>query len=654
MKINHLLATLNPQQRAAIALPPGPVLVQAGAGTGKTQVLTLRIAYLIEHYGIAPSQILALTFTNKAAKELRSRLTDLLKRQTRGLTSGTFHAVCARLLRAEIAGRIGSYTGDFTIYAADEQVQVAAEALDAATEPPPTQLEPPDLLRHISRAKSRMLTPRTMLRFGRGSALDSFVAGCYRRYQRTLERANALDFDDLILLTHRLLTEHPDVLETCQERWPHILVDEYQDTDPSQHALLQVLSQPGVGRVRSLFVVGDGMQSIYGFRNADHTIIARFQQDFPDAQVCNLTLNYRSRQPILDAAYAIIRHSQSVTPMALEAAASRGSGTSLRIIDARDGRDEAEKIARCIGDLKHQGRRGGEIAVLYRTRHMSRAIETALRQAHIPYRVRGSAGFFDRAVVRDALAYLRVVANPADNLSLTRIATRPARGLGAQSLKTLAEFAARQGLSLSDALQKPEAREHLSARAGQGARSLAALLARWRKLAQTTYPPDHLLSDILEQSGYLASLAEKLPADEFSEAQAHLQELVAAAQEHTDLSSFLQEVALLTSTDESDSKQDQIDGPDSRVELLTIHGAKGLEWPVVVVAGLEEGTLPHERSLLSSATIEEERRLCYVAITRAGEMLYLSWAAGRQRGKQAQPSRFLQEIEAFGRERSGR
>lgn len=627
-------------------MPPGTVLVKAGAGTGKTRVLTLRIAYLIEHYQVPPSTILALTFTNKAAKELRQRLGTLLGRRTRGLTSGTFHAICAKILRAEIAGRIGSYTSNFSIYAEDEQLQVATDALDAATERPPTQLDAGDLLRRISRAKSRLLTPRLMLRVASGDPLDSFVAGCYRRYQRKLAEHNALDFDDLLLLTHQLFTEHTDVLEAYQERWHHVLVDEYQDTDPTQHAMLGLLSQPRAGHARSLFVVGDGMQSIYGFRNADHTIITSFCQHFPDAQVCDLTINYRSQQPILDAAYAVIRHSTSVAPMVLQAARGRLSERSLIVIDAQDAHDEAEHIARLISDMEREGRTLADIAVLYRSNHMSRLIEAALRRARLPYRVRGGTSFYDRAVVRDALAYLRVVANPADSLSLSRVVARPARGLGAHSMATLTSFAAQNGITLSEALGNPSAMERIPKRAAQGARSLATLLARWRQLVAQGYPPGHLLSDVLEQSGYLAALAEQMEADEYSEAQSFLQELVVAAEEHTDLSSFLQEVALLTNTDRDNDEH-------TRVDLLTIHGAKGLEWPVVFVAGLEEGILPHERSLTTPAGIEEERRLCYVALTRAGEQLYLSWAAKRGKGKQPRkPSRFLQDIEEYGRERS--
>lgn len=640
------LRSLNAEQRAAVTAPIGPVLVRAGAGSGKTRVLTLRIAYLIDRQQVAPGQILALTFTNKAAREMRERLRAALGGRARGLTSGTFHSVCARLLRAEIGGRLGSYTGDFTIYAADEQLQLAAAALDGVSERPPSAIEPDDVLRRISRAKSRLLTPRLMGRLA-PDPVDRFVAGCYRRYQRALEQANALDFDDLIFLAHRLFHEHPDLLEQYQQRWQHLLVDEYQDTDPGQHALVELLSRPANGRPRSLFVVGDAMQSIYGFRNADHSIISRFAGDFPDAQIVELATNYRSRQPILDAAYAVIRHSRVVQPMTLHAAGNARVGDRcLLIFDAKDARDEAEQVARSIRDLRErEGRRCREIAVLYRTRHMSRLFEAALRHARIPYKVRGSVGFYDRAVVRDALAYLRAINNPNDNLSLNRIANVPARGLGAQSLAGLASFAAQNSIALSAALEQPAALAQLTPKAATGARQLATLLRRWRRMAASTVPPENLLADVLEQSGYAAALEQRLEPEDLPDARAHLQELLLAAGEHTELSGFLQEIALLTSADEGDDERDQ-------VQLLTIHAAKGLEWPIVFIAGLEEGTLPHERSIGHTEGIEEERRLCYVALTRAGERLYLSWTAGRQRGRQGKPSRFLDEIVAYGRERA--
>lgn len=641
------LRSLNPEQRAAVTAAVGPVLVRAGAGSGKTRVLTLRIAHLIDRHGAQPGQILALTFTNKAAKEMRARLRAMLGTRARGLLAGTFHAVCARILREAIAGRLGSYTADFSIYAGDEQLQLAAAALDAATEPSPMLLEPDEVLRRISRAKSRMLTPRLMARFS-ADPVDRFVAGCYRRYQRALEQANAVDFDDLILLTQRLFNEHHDLLEQYQERWRHVLVDEYQDTDPSQHALIELLTRPAHGRPRSLFVVGDGMQSIYGFRNADHSIITRFSSEFPEAQVIELDTNYRSRQPILDAAFAVIRHSRAVAPMALRAAGVTVPGERcLMINEAKDGREEAEQIARSITELTTNGRRLREVAVLYRTKQMSRPIESALRHARLPYSVRGATGFYDRAVVRDALAYLRSIANPADNLSLNRIANVPARGLGAQSISVLSSYAAQAGIALSDAFLRPEALKLLPPKAGEGGRRLANLLLRWRRMAEGTTPPDHLLADVLEQSGYMANLEQRFSAEELPDVRGHLQELMVAAEEHTDLSGFLQEIALMTSVDDKDDERDQ-------VQLLTIHAAKGLEWPFVFVVGLEEKSLPHERSLGTPEGVEEERRLCYVALTRAAERLYLSWAPGRSRGQALKPSRFLDEILAYGKERAGR
>lgn len=638
------LNLLNPAQRTAVTAPIGPILVKAGAGSGKTRVLTLRIAYLITHYGVAPQQILAVTFTNKAAREMRERLSNLPGLRIRGLTSGTFHAICTRILRESIEGRLKGYTSSFSIYAGEEQLQLAAEALAGVGETSPRLIEADEVLRLISRAKSRMLTPRLMARFAT-DPLDRFIAACYRRYQRALEQANALDFDDLILTAYRLLSDDPDLLATYQRRWQHVLVDEYQDTDPSQHALIELLTRPTAQRPRSLFVVGDAMQSIYGFRNADHSIINRFATDFPDARVIELTTNYRSRQPILDAAYAIIRHSRSVAPMELRAAARHVDERCVLISEARDSRDEADQVARSIADLQRQGRRLRDIAVLYRTRHMSRPFEQALRHARIPYQVRGGVSFFDRAVVRDALAYLRCIANPADNLSLTRIANVPARGLGGQALATIAAYAAAQSLPISTALGHARNIPGLSPRAVEGAHRLFALLQRWWRLAESTMPPDHMLADVLEQSGYMAALAERFDAEELAEARAHLQELLRAAEEHTDLRSFLQEIALMTNTDDEDDERD-------RVQLLTIHAAKGLEWPFVFVVGLEEGTLPHERSIGDPAAIEEERRLCYVALTRAAERLYLSWTASRQRGQRLKPSRFLDEIIAFGRERA--
>jgi DNA helicase-2/ATP-dependent DNA helicase PcrA len=677
---------LNPEQAAAVTAPIGPVLVRAGAGSGKTRVLTLRIAHLIAEHGAASTSILAVTFTNKAAAELRERLRAQLGRRARGITAGTFHSLGLRILRESIEGRLRPYLPTFSVYGQDDQLQVAAAALGGFTGRAPCILEPYDLLSRISRLKSRLLTPSVAARAA-GDAEAAYVAALYKAYQRQLERHNAIDFDDCIFLPLRLFADHPEILDRYAERWRHVLVDEYQDTDRSQHALLEALTRRDDGSARSLFAVGDSQQAIYGFRNADHTIIGQFQHDFAGARVLDLRMNYRSRQPILDAAYAVIRHATSVQPLELRAA-GRGdiAENAVGIQSAPDARAEAEAIAAHAARLILMGRRPSEIAVLFRTGFMSRQFEQAMRHARVPYHVRGGDSFYDRAVIRDALAYLRAVANPADALSLTRIVNKPARGISGATLEQLAAAGAQLGLPLGEALVDPRCWRQLKPQAAVAVDRFARALRRWRERAGTTYPPAHLLADILNDSGYRRFVEQDLEqrAERDLEAVAPremsqtsmwdthtapptpqaaraprktvesrrddldlLAELERAAGEHTSLTDFLAEIALLTALPENEDERDA-------VQLLTIHAAKGLEWPIVFVAGLEEGTLPHERSLVEPTGVEEERRLCYVAMTRAKEQLLLSWAALRHKGKPSIRSRFLDEIESFGVERSRR
>jgi DNA helicase-2/ATP-dependent DNA helicase PcrA len=645
------LRSLNPGQRAAVTAPIGPVLVRAGAGSGKTRVLTLRIAYLIEQHAVPSSAILALTFTNKAAREMRERLRKQLGNGSRGLTTGTFHAICVRILREALRSRhyatdqarLPGYTADFSIYAGDDQLQLASDALDSAKDKPPTILEPADVVRLISRAKSRGQSAKQLS--ASSDPLDRFIGGCYLRYQKRLQQNNALDFDDLITVTYQVLSSDLELLDEYHARWKHLLVDEYQDTDPSQHRLVKLLSAPMTGRRQSLFVVGDAMQSIYGFRNADHRIISGFREEFPDAEIVTLDTNYRSRQPILDAAYAVIRHSRSVVPMPLTSAHRVSAERTVLIREDKDARAEAEQVAREIEDIVTKGRRYRDVAVLYRSKQMSRLIEAALRHRKIPYALKGNVGFYDRAVVKDMVAYLRCIANPNDSLSLTRIANVPARGLSGQAMETLSGIAALNSLPISTILTQPTVLGRLSSKAQEGARRLGLLLQRWRRMAEGTTPPDHLLADILEQSGYMAALTQRLEgkADELADARGHLEELQRSAEEHTSLSDWLQEIALMSSTEDDEDERD-------RVQLLTIHAAKGLEWPFVFVIGLEEGTLPHERSIVDDPLVEEERRLCYVALTRAAERLFLSWTTQRSRGKLLKPSRFLNDVAVYGRE----
>lgn len=637
-----LYPDLNNDQRHAVMAPVGPVLVRAGAGSGKTRVLTLRIAHLIAQHNVAPSAILAVTFTNKAATELRTRLRALLKNTGRGLTSGTFHSVGLGILRDAISGRIKGYTKDFTIYGSDEQQQLAQAALDAYTGRPPMLLEADQLQQRISRLKSRLLTPQLAQRMAH-DAQSSYVAALYDSYQRRLRKQNAIDFDDCIGLPYQLLSSDSDLLAEYQERWQHVLVDEYQDTDHAQHALVTLLT---AAQPRSLFVVGDAQQSIYGFRNADHTIIGRFASDFPDAHVVELVTNYRSRQQVLDAAHAVIRHASTIHVLPLRAAQGPGvPGSVIKVQELKDGRDEAEWVAGRIAEIVAAGRHPREIAVLFRTRHMSRGLEQALRHQRIPYIIRGTTSFYDRRVVRDMLAYLRTIANPADSLSLARIINLPARGIGGTALEVLTRNAAQLGLSPGQAVLDQRCYAGLKPQSTKALGAFAGLLAGWQRKAERGYPPAHLIADVLRDSGYEQWLKTSLPEADQPDALQHVQELQMAAEEHTTLGAFLQEIALMTVMDNKDDDRDA-------VQLLTIHAAKGLEWPIVFVTGLEHGTLPHERALAEPGGIEEERRLCYVALTRAKEQLWLSWAAGRSRGGALKRSRFLDEIVAYGQERA--
>jgi DNA helicase-2/ATP-dependent DNA helicase PcrA len=663
------LATLNQEQAAAVTAAIGPVLVKAGAGSGKTRVLTLRIAHLVNHHHVDPQHILALTFTNKAAKEMRTRLRPLLGNALKKLTTGTFHSVCVRILRQHIEGKIGHYTRNFSIYSGDEQMDLVQRSVDAAPEPSPEPIDTDDVLRRISRAKSRLQTPRMLLAQSH-KPQDQWVALRYRHYQGLLDDANAVDFDDLILLTHRLLSEHEDVLDAVQQQWRHILVDEYQDTDPSQFSLVRMLSEPVGARPQSLFAVGDAMQSIYGFRNADHTIITRFAETFPRAQVIELKTNYRSRQPILDAAYGVIRQSQSVAPMQLNAHLKHQPGEqTIVFLEYQSGKEEAEKIAYEISlmvnrdegnpmmrALQQATRRPRDIAILYRSKHLSRLYEEALRRYRVPYKLKGQLGFYDRAVIRDVMAYLRLAVNPRDNMALNRIADVPKRGLSAKPLKIFSVEAARRNLAIADVLNDIMILAQIDEKARTGARQLQQLLSRMRQRIKNHTPARDLIEDILFQTQYLAYLEQLYSKDpeKLQDAKAYLDELLVVADEHESVEEFLQFIAIMTSNDEEDERD--------QVQLLTIHASKGLEWPVVFVTGLEEGILPHERSMDTAEGIEEERRLCYVAVTRAAEKLYLSWCqqrsgSGNSRRKSsvktnaaAKRSRFYDDIEAYGRD----
>lgn len=669
----NYLAGLNAEQQSAVTAPIGPILLKAGAGSGKTRVLTLRIAHMVQHHRIDPSTILALTFTNKAAKEMRSRLRSVVGPKAKQLTTGTFHSICVQILRAHIEGKIGDFTRNFSIYTGDEQEQLAQQAIDKAPVPAPEKTEADDLMRRISRAKSRLQTPLKLLSEAQ-NANDSWVALRYRNYQGMLAKANALDFDDLIQITHRLLCDQ-DILDAVQQRWKHLLVDEYQDTDPSQFSLIEKLSMPDFNEPRSLFVVGDAMQSIYGFRNADHTIISRFGVTFPTATIIELKTNYRSRQAILDAAYAVIKKSNLVSHMELKAHQRSYEGErSVVFLEYQNGKEEADKIAYEIaamvhagspdggafGDVAVAGRQARDFAILYRSKHMSRQFEEALRMHQVPYKLKGQQGFYDRAVIRDLLAYVRLAVNSRDNMALTRIADTPKRGLSAKPLKIFSVEAARRNLAIADVLADVMILAQLDEKARTGARALGTILGRLRSHLKRHSPPREVIEDVIYQTNYhtyLEALHAKDP-EKYQDAKAHIDELLMVADEHDDIEAFMQYIAIMTNTDDGDEERDQ-------VQLMTIHAAKGLEWPFVFVCGLEEGVLPHERSMATPEGIEEERRLCYVAVTRAAERLYVSWCRERSasnRGKKssvssskaAKRSRFYDDIEDYGRELASR
>jgi DNA helicase-2/ATP-dependent DNA helicase PcrA len=623
-----LLGGLNPAQAEAVAHEDGPLLVVAGAGSGKTRVLTRRVAYLMARGRVSPFQILAITFTNKAADEMKSRVAALVGPVAHRMWVSTFHSACVRILRRE-AHRLG-YRSSFSIYdQADSQrlVQYVMGELGMDTR----RTSPRSVQAAISAAKNELVGPEAF-RAGAGSAFESKVADVYAEYQRRLVAANAMDFDDLLSVTVELLSGDPAVLAHYQQRFAHILVDEYQDTNRAQNELVVLLGSAH----GNVCVVGDSDQSIYRFRGAEVRNILEFESAFPDARVVVLEQNYRSTQNILDAANAVISCNPSRHPKVLWSAA--GPGEQIVRYQAADEADEAawvcSEIARLTGE---QGVAPGQVAVFYRTNAQSRALEEELVRRQVPYQVVGGTRFYDRREVRDVLAYLRVLHNPADELSLRRVVNLPRRGVGDQTMAKLAAWATGRSLPLAAALPRAE-EAGVSGRAAGGLRRFACLLEELGALAASA-PPARLVEEVLERTGY----RQGLEAEQTVEAEGRLEnlaELVGVAAEYEDLGSFLEDVALVSDADELESDT-------SRVALMTLHAAKGLEFEVVFLVGMEEGIFPHLHSLGDPAQLEEERRLCYVGLTRARHRLYLTHAWRRFLFGATQynpPSRFLSEI----------
>ncbi|MGI6547639.1 MAG: DNA helicase PcrA [Bacillota bacterium] len=629
-----ILEGLTPQQREAVLTTDGPLLILAGAGSGKTRVLTHRIAYLVKECGVAPAQILAITFTNKAAREMRQRVEDLLQAESRGMWVMTFHAACARILRREIHAL--GFGQNFTIYDTTDQRALVRDCLRELN----WDLErfPPDTCRiRISAVKNRLWAPAEAARQA-GDYFEQRVAELYQFYQQRLRENNALDFDDLLLVTVQLFAEHPDVLDKYQRRFRYLSIDEYQDTNHAQYVLAQQLAAAH----RNICVVGDDFQAIYGFRGADLTNILEFENDYPDARVIKLEENHRSSGNILAAANAVMRHNRMQKEKSLWT--SRAAGEPITLYTAASDEEEARFVTGEILTLHQRGVPLSDCAVFYRTHAQSRVLEEAFVLAGIPHVVIGSRRFFERKEIKDLIAYLRVLQNPHDDFSLARIINTPRRGVGQVSLERLGELAAREGLSLFATL--PQA-----AAAGVRGKALTQIKAFHELLADLlvlrhTVALDILLREIGERTGYFAELR----ADGSPEALSRLEnidELLRAAaafrseSEEDELTGFLAQVALLSSAD------DLADDSQGAVSLLTLHSAKGLEFPVVFMVGMEEGVFPHQRSLDDQRELEEERRLCYVGITRAEERLYLSYARQRNMFGTWQyhwRSRFLDEI----------
>ena len=634
------LSQLNMPQREAVECTEGPLLILAGAGSGKTRVLTTRIAYLIYEKRVAPWNILAITFTNKAAQEMRERIVALVGQDGEKVWASTFHSTCVRILRNEI-NYIG-YDTSFVIYDdADQQTLIKMilkeQNLDEKKFPPR------GVAARISNHKNELRTPEMAYREAMGDFAEEKHAEIYRMYQERLKQNNALDFDDLIMLTVQLFRDYPEVLERYQERFRYILVDEYQDTNMAQYVLVKLLAS----RYENLCVVGDDDQSIYQWRGADIRNILNFEKDYPNARVVKLEENYRSTQCILDAAYSVVRHNEGRKDKRLWT--EKKEGSLIASYMAYTEREEAWFIAKQIRDGVKEGRKLKDFAILCRATAQFRVLEETFIKEAIPYHIFGGQKFYGRKEIKDIMAYLRIIANPADVISAERALATPKRGVGDTSWMKLVQFAQENNLTISDAL--------LRAEESTVGKKYAMIMAQFGRLLDTfrilseSLPVTALTQMILEESGYLQALQAEKTVEAESRIE-NLNEFISITTafdsredaENLNLSAFLAEVALFTDLDQMDTAEDS-------VTIMTMHGAKGLEFPVVFVTGMEEGVFPHSRAAysLEPGEMEEERRLCYVALTRAKEQVYLTRAGERMlygRTNYNAPSRFLKEMPA--------
>jgi DNA helicase II / ATP-dependent DNA helicase PcrA len=633
---SKILYDLNPEQEEAVKHKNGPLLVLAGAGSGKTRVLTRRIAYLIKSYKVPPQQILAVTFTNKAANEMKERVANLLEGLENNLWVSTFHSFCVRILKREIS-KLG-YKSNFVIFDQSDQLKLLKNVLkelniDAK------KINPKAILGEISQAKSELIDFKE---YGgmTGNFFNNIVSRVYPVYQEGLKNNNALDFDDLIMKTVELFNKNPVVLDYYCDRFKYILVDEYQDVNFAQYQLVQLLA----AKYRNICVVGDPDQGIYGFRGADIRNILNFELDYPDVHVIKLEQNYRSKEKILQAAHNIIKNNVSRKEKKLWT--DRGPGKDLNLYVASNEKDEARYICEMVKTLRKEKYKYGDIAVLYRTNAQSRAIEEMLVNYTIPYQIVGGMRFYDRMEIRDILAYLRVLYNPSDEISLLRIINKPRRGIGDSTVDKLQTFSYEAGINLFEAGLRANEIDSLSDSYQNKVKGFFSILDDLR-LKLKTLDISKLTQEVLKRTGYQRELEEDGSIEAINRLE-NIQEFFTVIKDFLGksddktLEAFLDNVSLLSDVDRMEDREDYI-------TLMTLHAAKGLEFPVVFMAGMEEGIFPHANSLLESDGIEEERRLCYVGITRAMEELYLTRARERSRfgDKEYNPaSCFLNEIPA--------
>ncbi|MGM0239764.1 DNA helicase PcrA [Enterococcus sp. AZ103] len=640
----ELLTGLNPKQKEAVLHTEGPLLIMAGAGSGKTRVLTHRIAYLIEEKDVNPWNILAITFTNKAAREMKERVNAILGKGGEDVWVSTFHSMCVRILRRDVDA-IG-YDRNFTILDGSDQLSLMKRILKDLNIDP-KKYDPRSILGTISNAKNELITPDQYAEM-QGSFFEEIVARCYESYQKALRNNQSMDFDDLIMNTIRLFSEHENVLTYYQNKFHYLHVDEYQDTNHAQYTLVNLLS----ARFKNLCVVGDADQSIYGWRGADMQNILDFEKDYPNASVILLEQNYRSTQNILQAANEVIQNNSNRRPKDLWT--DNQSGEQITYYRADSERDEAQFIVSEIRNQMHQNNRNfNDFAVLYRTNAQSRVIEDTLVKANVPYTMVGGHKFYDRKEIKDIIAYLNIINNPRDAVSFERIVNVPKRGIGPSSVDKLREFAAIHDWSLVEAAQNVDL-ANISGKAGRNLAEFGEMIRQFQEMI-IYLPVTDLVDQILEKTGYLAELKNQRTLEAESRLE-NLEEFRSVTQEfdkrsqqavedgdqpEEKLAVFLNDLALVSDLDDYQEESAQ-------VTLMTLHAAKGLEFPVVFLVGMEEKIFPSSRSLMEEAQLEEERRLAYVGITRAENQLYLTNAFSRTLYGKTQynsPSRFVAEID---------